>query len=132
RMIKIHQKTCLAFLVYALCDCSHAPIITEPLINSQTISENKSNLKFAVQDDRDEQFKTQKCFVFERKFPAFYLSCGDLIYDLPIGNVFEKMLIRRFGNNADGYKTEVKLKAFYHTQKPHDLSAVPFVGLFTI
>jgi len=122
----------LALALYGLYGCAYTPIITEPLINSQAVSEKKINLKFIFKDDREEKFKSEKSFVFERKFPAAIFSFGDLIYDVPLNTVFENMIIRRFGNSQNGYKAEVKLKAFYPTWKPHDLTFVPFVGLLTI
>ena len=122
----------LALVVYGLYGCSHTPVITEPLINSQAVSEKKMDLKFIFKDDRDEKFKSERSFVFERKFPAAIFSFGDLLYDVPLNTVFENMFIRRFGTSQNGYKAELKLKAFYPTHKPHDLTFVPFVGLLTI
>lgn len=112
--------------------CAHTPIATTSLINMQAVSEQPEGFSFVFKDEREERMKAEKCFVLQYKYPTWVFSCGDLAYDLPLNVVFEQMFIRRFGNNTTGHKAEVTLKSFYHTNKPHELSGVPFIGLLTL
>ena len=138
------HKTAKIFLLTTaflwICGCAHtttiatfSPIATKLLIESQKISEKKTiNLNLILKDEREERFKTEKCFAFDRIFPVPSISCGDLVYDAPLYSVFEKMFIRRFGNSPGGHKVEIKLKAFYSTRKTNDLAVVPLLGILAI
>ena len=70
--------------------------------------------------------------MFEHPFPTATYSFGDLLFDKTPYDVFKAMVVRRFGDSQSGYKTEIRLKAFYALQKPHPLSFIPFVGFLTI
>jgi len=115
-----------------LFSCAHTPVTTNALINKQAQTQQDSSFHFFFKDDREEIMKTEKCFVLQYKYPTWIFSCGDLAFDMPLGVVFEKLFVRRFGNNPNGYQTEVTLKAFHYTNKPHELAGAPFIGLLTI
>jgi hypothetical protein len=127
----------IIFVVICLCllfvGCAHTPLPTASLTNSVKISTNINNLHFAFVDARSEQFRTDRYLVLQSVFPIIKVSaCGDAVFDTPLNVVFEKMFLKRFPDNPNGYQTEVKLAAFYFTHQPHELFAIPFINLFVM
>jgi len=120
----------LFFLV--LTGCAHQPAVTHGLIQSQQLVDCGKPLKLVFADDRDTRFKNEKIIV-RTGFPVASANMlGDLFYDLPLNAAFEKMVIRRFGSNENGFNTEFKLKAFYTSFKLNDFIGVPFLGIFAV
>jgi len=106
--------------------------VTDSVINSQTLSDKKVQLKFVVKDEREDKFKSKGSFLFEHNIIGSKHSAGDLSYNIPLNEVFEKMLIRRFGNSTSGCSAEVKLKAFYYTLTMHSLDTLPLLGFLAM
>ncbi len=122
---------CLIIL-FIICGCASVPISTKSLINKIPQEPSKNgNFNFTIADERDEEFKNEK-IIMQSHFPSATFLTGDKMFDVPLNKVFEEMFCKRFINNPEGTRMDIKLKAFYSTSKPHDLATIPFVGLFTI
>lgn len=106
--------------------------MTDPVINSQTLSDKKVQLKFVVKDEREDKFKSKGYFLFEHNITGSKHSAGDLYYNIALNEVFEKMLIRRFGKSPTGCSAEVKLKAFYFTLTLHPFDTLPLLGFLVM
>lgn len=128
------KKTIFALICLCLLfvGCAHTPLPTASLINSVKISTNINNLHFSFIDARNEQLRTEKCFVLQLTYPTWIFTCGDAAFDNPLNIVFENMFLKRFPNNPKGYQTEVKLVTFHWTHKPHKLSGIPLINIFVI
>ena len=85
-------------------------------------------------DERDEEFKGKGGHrLKDGPFWGGTITPGDLSYDVSLFKVFEKMFIKRFGSSSsNGYKTEIKLNAFYCSVKANDLTGVPFLGIAVV
>lgn len=117
----------LCFLVVT--GCAHQPAVTQGLIESQQFADCGKPLRLVFVDDRDTRFKNEKVIV-RMGFPVASANMlGDLFYDLPLNDAFERMVIKRFGSSEDGFNTEFKLKAFYTSFKLNDFVGVPFLGI---
>ena len=134
-MAKSFKYTACCYL-YLIClllaGCAQKPVLTMPLIEEQEFIGFEKPFKIIVVDDRDFQFKHEKIIV-KTGFPVAKANIlADQLYDIPLDAVFEKMLIKRFGNNKNGLKTEFRLKVFYTSFKLNDLVGVPFLGILAV
>lgn len=125
----IMKKILIIITLLSISSCTHTPTHTDKIINTINNFGKTNNIKLYFFDDREERFRNNIGFTFSFNFPAYVFSHGDKYFDTPLNIVFEKMMLRRFGYNIKGYKTEIKLKSFYYTWKPHELSALPFIGI---
>ena len=120
--------TVLLFFMYA---CANNPVKSESLVGNQRYSDCETPLSLAFYDDRDSRFKFNK-LIRDNAFPSMINSMGDSSYDTPLNAVFEKMVVKRFGDHKGGYRTELRLKSYHTSYKFHDLLTVPVVGFLAI
>jgi hypothetical protein len=110
---KLKTISCIFFLTLIF-GCAHVPFNTTTLINSQPIARQHKGIYFVVFDERDDRIKMERSFsyIHPLSHDPDIIFWGDKFFDKPLSSVFHDMLIRRFGNDPKGYKTEVKLKAY--------------------
>lgn len=130
---KINLVLCV-FLLLGIYGCAPTPKITKPLVDSQSISQVKLvDLNPIFIDEREDAFKTKGRFLLENKlFQSPIFTSGDLSYDSSLFQVFENMFLKRFGASPNGYKIELKLKAFYHIEKANEFTNVPVFGILAV
>jgi hypothetical protein len=126
------MKKILLIIVILFCNCcSHAPFATKSMTDNILKSTTINNLHYFFIDSRESQFKTERWFIDHTIFPTIY-SCGDAMFDTPLNDVFIKMFLSHFPGNPEGYKTEIKIRKYYFTWKPHELAAIPIINFFVI
>jgi hypothetical protein len=118
---------CVCFFFTA---CAHEPLPIAKLTTYSAPASDINNLHFTFIDARNEQLKTEKCFVQHYIWPTWIFTCGDSAFDAPLNSAFDKMFLARFPDNPEGHKTEVKIINFHFTWKPHELTGLPFIGIF--
>jgi hypothetical protein len=126
-VVKYTASIFLLLLVVGTWGCAHENYRkTGLLIEGQPTVQKDSNISFVFLDERDERFKTEKGFIVQHILPTATL--GDRAYDSSLFDVFQKMVLRQFGDNPQGNKAELKLKAWHPTVKPNEIFAFPIIG----
>jgi hypothetical protein len=126
-LVKYSVSIFLPLLVLGTWGCAHDSYRkTAVLIENQAKVEKNANINFVFLDERDDRFKTEKKFVVQYVLPT--VTLGDPAYDSSLFDVFQKMVLKRFGDNPQGNKAELKLKAWYPTVKPNEIFAFPIIG----
>lgn len=96
------------------------------LTEGQPAVQKNTNLNFVFLDEREDRFKTKKMFAVQYVLPTGTL--GDPAYDSSLFDVFQKMVLKHFGENPQGNKAELKLKAWYPTIKSNEIILFPIIG----
>lgn len=132
--INLLKKSLLLLTIFVLmAGCAHTPLPTDKLTGgADRPNGSVNNLHYSFIDARDERIKTEDCFVLQYMFPTWLFSCGDKAFDTPLNKGFEKIFLARFSDSPKGLQTEIKLRNFYFTYKPHEMAGLLFVGLFFI
>ena len=99
--------------------CATVPFKSQPLIDSQSAIKPHISINFNVIDGRDE-----KNSISGYSAIPSYKTYGDDSFDKPLCSIFKEMLIRRFGNDQNGYYAEIKLKVFSPTLYLHAVGPV--------
>ncbi len=130
--ISVMKKILLIIIgIFVLSGFAFHPLSTKFLTDGVKSSGVINNLHVTFIDAREAKFKKEKSFELNYIFPTIY-SCGDSSFDMPLNIVFEKMFLKRFPNNPNGFKTEIKISKFYYTWSPKQLAIFPIIGIFVI
>jgi hypothetical protein len=126
-LVKYSASIFVLVLVLGTWGCAHDHHRkTGLLIEGQPTVQKNSNINFVFLDERDDRFKTKKMFLVQHVLPTGTL--GDPAYDSSLFDVFQKLVLKRFGDNPQGNKAELKLKAWYPTIKPNEIFIFPILG----
>ena len=102
-----------AFIILLLVGCSTPPTKSSAILNTNQLNQVSPLYHLNIIDERDEEFRTKKHWIYKSAFGNTTFAYGDKWFDIGLYDLFSRVLRERIGDNPEGLNAEIILKSFH-------------------